>query len=218
MNMSVKEIGPISADQALGDDLLGSNASLRVTAFSALPGEAVNIQELEDGRFVTIEVVERIEPGTLSFAEAAAAIYEDARNAEARNQAKALAEEIQSKATNGDMDKLAQSYGQPKYISKPVRSTGVGDDADWLTPAVLDQAFKTAAGAIITAPIEVSKGFAVVQVKEVVAPDESELAAQKESLRSEVEKSKGAVRFARWMATVRDNHNIKIHRDVLERF
>jgi len=73
-------------------------------------------------------------------------------------------------------------------------------------------------GSTIASPIEVSKGFAIVQVKSIVAPDESEFDAQKASLSTEVENGKGAVRFARWMATVRDNHNIVINRKVLDRF
>jgi peptidyl-prolyl cis-trans isomerase D len=218
LDLAVTEIGPISADEALGNPLLGSDPALRVAAFSALPGEAVNIQELDDGRFVAIEVVERIEPGTLSFADAAARVYEDARNAEARIQAKAVAEEILAKTDSTALDQLAQSYGQPKYISKPVRSNGIGDEADWLTPAILEQAFKTAGGSVISSPIEVSKGFAVVQVDAIVKPAESEFEAQKEAMRLEVEKAKGAVRFARWMATVRDHHDIVIHRNILERF
>jgi len=218
LSISTKEIGPISADNTVGDPLLSSDPSLKATAFTALPGETVRIQELDDGRFVAIEVLERIEPDTLSFADAAAAVYADAKNAEAASQAKALAEEILAKSADKPLDALAQSYGQPIYISKPVRNTGIGDDADWLTPEMLKQAFKTAEGTSIASPIEVSKGFAVVQVKSVIAPDESEFEAQKQSMRSEVEKGKGAVRFARWMATVRDNHEIIIHRNTLERF
>ncbi|MDX8403348.1 MAG: SurA N-terminal domain-containing protein [Mariprofundaceae bacterium] len=218
LDLAVTEIGPLSADETLGNILLGSDPSLRVTVFSVLPGEAVTIQELDDGRFVAIEVMDRIEPATLSFADAAAAVYEDARNAEARVQAKSLAEEILSKAGSTTLDQLAQTYGQPKYISKQVRSNGIGDESGWLTPAVLDQAFKTAQGSTITSPIEVSKGFAIVQVKAIVTPAESEFEVQKEPMRLEVEKGKGAVRFARWMATVRNNHDIVIHRNILERF
>lgn len=218
LNISVKEIGPVSAAEALGNSLLGSDASLRTSAFSTLPGETVNIQELDDGRFVAIEVLERIEPDTLSFADAAGRVYEDARLAEAQKQAKALAEEILAKTGSEALDTLAQNYGQPKYISKPVRSSGIGDESDWITPAVLEQAFKTTEGSVIPSPIEVSKGFAVIQVKEIIAPAESEFEAQKEAMRIEVEKAKGAVRFARWMATVRDNHDITINRKVLERF
>ncbi len=211
------DIGPISAAEVAGNALLGSDKALSDSAFSSLPGESINIQELDDGRFVSIEVLERIEPDTLSFADAATQIYQDARNAKAQAQAKTLAKEILAKANSETLDQLAQSYGQPKYISKPVRNNGIGDEADWLVPDMLEQAFKTAKGSAISSLIEVSKGFAVVQVKDVMAPAESEFEAQKKAMRLEVEKSKGAVRFARWMATVRDNHDIIIHEDVLER-
>lgn len=218
VNLPVREIGPVSSDAALGDVLLASDPSLRTTAFSALPGEAIRIQELDDGRFVAIEVLERIEPDTLPFTEAAAQVYDDARREQAREQAKKLAQEIAGRAAGESMDKLAQEYGQPKYISKLVRNNGIGDESDWLTPAVLEAAFKVTKGSAISEPVEVSKGFAIVQVKEIAAPSDSEFEAQKESMRVEVEKAKGAVRFARWMATVRDNHEITINRKVLERF
>lgn len=218
LNLSVKAIGPVSADEALGDSLLASDPSLRVIAFSAMPGESVSIKELDDGRFVAIEVLERIEPATLPFAEAAAGVYEDARNDAARDKARSTAEEIAKRAGSESLDKLAQEFGQPKYISKPVRSNGIGDESDWITSEVLDQAFKALRGSLIASPVEVSKGIAVVQVADVMAPSEAEFEAQKESMRLEVEKSKGAVRFARWMATVRDNHEITVNRKVLDRF
>jgi peptidyl-prolyl cis-trans isomerase D len=217
MDLKAIDIGPISADEALGHQLLGSDAALRVKAFSALPGEIVEIQELDDGRFVALEISERIEPDTLSFAEAAVQVYEDARIAQAETEAAKMAEEIVAKAAGTPMETLAQQYGQPLYISKPVRGNGIGDESDWLTPALLAQAFKGAGKSVLSSPVEVPKGFAVVQIKDITSPPESEFEAQKEAIRLEVEKSKGAVRFARWMATVRDSHEIIIHRNVLER-
>jgi peptidyl-prolyl cis-trans isomerase D len=217
MDLKAVDIGPISADEALGDELLGSDAALRVKAFSAQPGEIVEIQELDDGRFVALEISERIEPDTLSFADAAARVYEDTRIAQAEIEAGKIAEEIIAKAAGTPLETLAQKFGQPLYISKPVRSNGVGDESDWLTPTLLEQAFKGAGKSVLSTPVEVSKGFAVVRVKDITSPSNDEFEAQKESMRLEVEKSKGAVRFARWMATVRDNHEIIVHRNILER-
>ncbi|MFC1626262.1 SurA N-terminal domain-containing protein [Pseudomonadota bacterium] len=218
MDLKAVDIGPISANEALGQQLLGSDAALRVKAFSALPGEIVEIQELDDGRFVALEVTERIEPDTLSFADAAVQVYEDARIAQTEKEAKKIAETIAAKVSETPLEKLAQQYGQPLYISKPVRNNGIGDESDWLTPALLEQSFKVANKSVLPAPVEVSKGFAVVQVKNITSPSDSEFEAQKESMRMEVEKSKGSVRFARWMATIRDNHEIIVHRNILERF
>ncbi|MCF7820929.1 MAG: SurA N-terminal domain-containing protein [Mariprofundaceae bacterium] len=218
MNLKAVEIGPISADEALGDELLGSDAALRVRAFSALPGEIVEIQELDDGRFVALEISERIEPDTLSFADAAVQVYEDARIAQAEEKAENIAAEIVARAAETPMETLAQQHGQPLYISKPVRSSGIGDEADWLTPTLLRQAFKGADKSVLPTPVKVSKGFAVVHVKEIISPSDDKFEAEKESMRVEVERAKGAVRFARWMATIRDNHDIIVHRNILERF
>ncbi len=217
MDLKAIDIGPVSEDEALGNELLGSDAALRVKAFSALPGDIVEIQELDDGRFVALEISERIEPDTLSFADAAARVYEDARIAQAEEEAMKIAKEIAVKAAGTPMETLAQKYGQPLYISKPVRSNGIGDESDWLTPTLLARAFKGASKSVLSNPVDVSKGFAVVRIKEIISPAESEFEAQKETMRQEVERSKGAVRFARWMATIRDNHEIIIHRNVLER-
>jgi len=218
MDLKAADIGPISANEALGHQLLGSDAALRVKAFSALPGEIVEIQELDDGRFVALEVTERVEPDTLSFADAAVQVYEDARIAQAESEARKIAEAITAKVAETPLEKLAQQYGQPLYISKPVRNNGIGDESDWLTPGLLEQSFKIGNKSVLPAPVEVSKGFAVVQVKNIIAPSDSEFETQKEPMRVEVEKSKGSVRFARWMATVRDNHDIIVHRNILERF
>lgn len=218
LDLKATEIGPISKDEMLGEQLLGSDSSLQERAFSALPGQVVEVQELDDGRFVALEVLDRIEPDTLSFADAAAQVYEDARNALAKTEALKMAEEITSKAAGTSLNSLAQKYGQPLYISKPVRNSGIGDESDWITPALLEQAFKGINKSILSTPVEVSKGFAVVQVKEITPPSESEFESQKESMRLEVEKAKGSVRFARWMATVRDSHDIIVHRNILDRF
>jgi peptidyl-prolyl cis-trans isomerase D len=217
MDLKAVDIGPISADETLGNELLGSDAALRVKTFSALPGEIVEIQELDDGRFVALEISARIEPDTLSFADAAARVYEDARIAQAETEAGNIAKEIIAEAAGTPLETLAQKYGQPLYIAKPVRSSGIGDEADWLTPTLLVQAFKGGNKSVLPTPVEVSKGFAVVQVKDIIPPSASDFEEQKESMRQEVEKSKGAVRFARWMATIRDNHEIIIHRNILER-
>jgi len=218
VGLKAVDIGPISANEVLGHQLLGSDAALRVKTFSALPGEIVEIQELDDGRFVALEVTERIEPDTLSFADAAVKVYEDARIAQTKKEARKIAETIAAKVAETPLEKLAQQYGQPLYISKPVRNSGTGDESDWLTPALLEQSFKASNKSVLPAPVEVSKGFAVVQVKDIIAPSDDEFETQKKSMRTEVEKSKGAVQFARWMATIRDNHEIIVHRNILERF
>lgn len=219
LNLPLREIAAISATEALGDALLGSDRTLRNQTFSSMPGDAVNIIALDDGRFVAVEVIERIEPTTLGYADVAAQVYEDARRAEAETLAAKLAQEILAAAAAGKpLDALAQQFGQPKYISKPLRSSGIGaDETPWLTSAMIDQAFRAGQGEWLKAPISISKGLAVVQVQQINAPSEAEFEAQKESLRREVSQAKGAVRFARWMASVRDRHEINIRRDILDR-
>ncbi|MDX8396122.1 MAG: SurA N-terminal domain-containing protein [Mariprofundaceae bacterium] len=216
VDLTVREIGPISSKETLGDPLLASDQSLRALAFTRMPGDSIEIMELDDGRFVGIEILERIEPDTQAFADVAAKVYADAHEAAAEKMAKDMAKDILTKANGQSLDTLAQSFGQPKYISKPVRSNGLGDEASWLTPDMIDNAFRTAKGNWLNQPIEVSQGLAVVQVESIIEPSNDDFADKKESLEQEVEKSKGAVRFARWMASVRDRHEIVIHQDILD--
>jgi len=58
----------------------------------------------------------------------------------------------------------------------------------------------------------------MVYVEDVFPAKDEDFAAQKDALRYEVMKSKGAVRFARWMATVRDRHNVVVYDKVLAKF
>jgi len=218
VNLKVSSIGPISANEAIGDELLGSNSQLRVLAFSAMPGEAINITELNDSRFVALEAVERAEPEPLTFKDAASQVYIDARAHEADVQAKQKATELLAAAAGKNPDDIAQDSGEAKYLSKEVSRNGAGDESDWLTINIIDAAFHTGKGAWSQEPVQTSRGYAMVYVQDVLPADEADFEEQKESLRYEVMKSKGAVRFARWMATIRDQHDIEIYDKVLSRF
>ncbi|OIO68352.1 MAG: peptidylprolyl isomerase [Zetaproteobacteria bacterium CG_4_9_14_3_um_filter_49_83] len=218
VNLKVSSIGPISANEAIGDELLGSNSQLRVLAFSAMPGEAINITELNDSRFVALEAVERAEPEPLTFKDAASQVYIDARAHEADVQAKQKATELLAAAAGKNPDDIAQDSGEAKYLSKEVSRNGAGDESDWLTINIIDAAFHTGKGAWSQEPVKTSRGYAMVYVQDVLPADEADFEEQKESLRYEVMKSKGAVRFARWMATIRDQHDIEIYDKVLSRF
>lgn len=218
VNLKVRHIGPISSDEALANDLLGSDAKLRALPFSTMPGDAVNVIELDDGRFVAIEVLDHIEPKLRPYSEVAADAHADARHAAAVAKADKLAADLLSGAGDITPDAMAQSAGQPKYLSKPVRSNGVGDDSTWLTPSVIDTAFRTNSGTWAGKPVNTSRGLALVYVEKVEAPAAAELTKQRAAIRKEVQKSKGAVRFARWMASVRDRHEIVLHKDVIARF
>lgn len=218
LNLTVHEIGPISQDEALANKLLSSDPALRAQTFAIQPGQAIEITELDNGHFAAIEVLERIEPDVLPYAKVAAAVHEDARHAEAIRLARDLAGKILAETAGKTLDALVQAYGQPKYISKPVRKSGIGDDASWLTSSVLDAAFRTAKGQWVSNILEVPQGLAIVRVQSVIAPSEEEYIRQRNELAGEVEKAKGAVRFARWMASVRNRHEITIDQTVLERF
>lgn len=218
INLKAMEIGPISASETLGNAFLASDSSLRRLAFSTMPGDAVNIHELDDGRFVALEVLDRIEPTTLPFAEVAASAYADAKQDQADQQARELAQTMLTEAGSKSADQLAQKYGQAKYVSKPVRRDGTGDSNDWLTGNILNEAFTLNQGGWLSAPQQVNKGYAVVQVQDVIAADDELYSKQHDQLREETLKKKGGIRFARWMASVRDRHEIVIHDKVLAHF
>jgi len=194
-----------------------TDAEIRNKAFATLPGQAVEIVEVGDGRFIAFEVVERQEPDVLPYQQVARKVKGDAKLKAANDKARELADEI--RASKGKtLDELAQQYGQAKYISKPVRSNGVGDQAAWLTRPLLDKAFMTASGGWLNQSMDVAQGYAAVRIVKTNAPSEDEYAKQKANIAKQVEQAKGAVRFSRWMASVREGYEIVTNDKELERY
>jgi len=208
--------GLVSRDEALAVPVL-SDPEIAAKAFSTLPGQAVEIVETNDGRYVAVEVTERVEPDVLPYAKVARRVLTDARLDAAAKQARVIADEIRH-TTGKSLDELAQQYGQAKYISKPVRSNGQGDNASWLNQALLQQAFSTKAGAWVDQSVHVPQGYAAVRVQKVIAASEAEYNKQKDKIAAEVRKAKGAARFARWMASVRDRYEITTNQKELDRY
>ncbi len=217
LNMKVQHIKPVSQSEAIAEPLL-SDPQIRSKAFSTLPGQAVDIEETGDGHFIALEVINRIEPDVLPFAQVAAQALDDAKKSALRDKARQIAEDIRQHAGTASLDLLVQKYGQAKYISKPVRKNGAGDNAGWLTPDILNRAFVSVAGDWLDASFDVPQGIAVVRVEKVIDAADDEFAKQKDSIREEARKAKGAVRFARWMASVRDQHEIITHPGALARY
>lgn len=206
----------VSMDDAEVTPLL-SDPEIRSKAFATLPGQAVEIVETEDGRFIAFEVIERQEPDVLPYEKVARKVRGDARLDAANNKARELADTIRANKDKS-LDELAQQYGQAKYISKPVRSNGVGDQATWLTKEVLNKAFMTASGAWLNQSMNVPQGYAAVRIEKTIAPSDDEFARQKASIAKQVRKTKGEVRFARWMASVREGYEIVINEKELDRY
>ncbi len=219
LNMKVREVGPVSMDEALADPLFAGSATFRAQTFATQPGAPVDVTELNNGRFAAVEVLKRIKPTTLPFASVTKEVYAAARQQAADDAARQQAAVLLKEAAHTPLLQLGQKHGQPIYLSKPVRSNGAGDrDATWLTSSVLKAAFATASGRMVKRVLEVPRGFAIVRVKRVIVADNKLLAKQTDTIRSQLLKARGAVRFVRWMASVRDRHDIKIHPDVLARF
>ena len=219
VNLSVRSLGVLSTERALAEPLLRNFQGLHKKAFSAMPGDAIEIIELEQGHYVALEVVKRFNPGDLAFEEVVARVYEDIRAAEAGKKAKSIAGDILTAAKAGkNIDALAQDFAQPKYISKMVRNSGEGDSAAWLSADVLAAAFRTPNQQWVNAPLVTEQGVAIVFVNDVKGASDDTFDVEKESVREEALKAKGAVRFARWMSSVRDRHEISINNRVLDRF
>jgi len=206
VSMNDAEVTPILTD-----------AEIRAKAFATLPGQAVDITETGDGRFIALEVVERQEPGVLPFNNVIRKVKGDAKLEAANNKARELADQIRA-SKDKTLDELAQQYGQAKYISKPVRNNGTGDQATWLSRAILDKAFMTDPGAWLNQSMNVPQGYAAVRVEKAIAASDDEFAKQKANIAKQVEQAKGAARFARWMASVREAYEIVINDKELERY
>jgi len=218
VNLPLRELGKLSSKNVLADPLLGTSPELQKKVFSMQPGDAVEIQEISNGEFVAIEVLNRFNPETLPYEEVVSQVYDDVKSDLAAKRARELANEILVAAQAGaNIDDLAQKYGQPKYVSKPVLSSGEGDDAPWVKD-VLQASFRSPESTWLDAPLPTSQGMAVVLIQEVQAADEAKFADEKDTVRDEAIKAKGAVRFARWMASVRERHDININQRVIDRF
>lgn len=217
LNLTVYKTDVIDASQALADTFLNSDQALLKKAFTAIPGDNIDIIELDDGRFVAIESLQRIEPSPLAFQDAATAVYADARSAAAADKALEIAKTLLADSNQLTPDAIAQKSGYAKFLSKPVRRSGLGDKADWLTPAIINAAFNTGEKQWASKPIVTSRGLALVYVTKTIAGDNKIFTEQKPAIALKASKAKGAVRFARWISTVRDRHEIVIHNDVLER-
>jgi len=218
VGLSVYETAEVDAKTALADTLLGSDQALLKHAFTSLPNETISILELADGRFVALETVQRTDPVVLSFQDAAASVYNDARIEEAQKKTESIAQNLVANASNKTPDGIAQDTGYGKFLSKPVRKNGIGDDATWITPSILQAAFQTPVGQWSNKPIETSRGLALIYVQALKKGDNATFDKQKDAIALEASKAKGAVRFARWMATVRDRHDIVVHEPVLAQF
>ena len=216
LNLKLANIGPISMEEAIAEPLL-EDPQLRAKVFAATPGQAVEIEESANGHFVAYEVTERIEPELIPFAKVAARAMEDARRDAAEKQAREIAEKIHLD-NPGSPDKLAQTLGQAKYLSKPVRRNGEGDTSTWLTDELLQQAFATQAESWVNRSLNVPQGIAVVRVEEIIPASEEEYANKRDEIRRTVQQAKGAVRFNRWMTSLRDRYDIQTNNKVLERF
>ncbi|MDX8414519.1 MAG: SurA N-terminal domain-containing protein [Mariprofundales bacterium] len=218
-NLPLEEIAPISREEAFGNKLLASSPELLKRAFTISKDDPIEVIELNDGRFVAMAVTKQIAPAVEPFEAVAAKVRNALIATRSEEKAKTLADKIlQAASSDSDIDKLAQKFGMPKFISKPVRSNGLGDQSDWLNGKVLAQGFKLSNGSWVQAPIATAKGYAVVRLASVKGADESKFDEQKKEIRKELIKSKGAVRFARWMASARNRHEINLYPKVLERF
>jgi peptidyl-prolyl cis-trans isomerase D len=218
VNLKVRKLGKLSTDNVMADALLGSSKELQTKAFTTMPGDAIEIIEVNSGQFVALEVMARIDPETMAYEEVVKRVYNDVRRDEAVKKAQSIASEILAAGIAGaDVDALAQKFAQPKYISKPVFSTGEGDDAVWLQ-AVLQASFRTPEENWVASVLPTGQGIAAVFVQDVEEADSATFEAEAEAVRQEAAKSKGAVRFARWMASVRDRHEVSVNDRVLERF
>ncbi len=216
MNLNVTSTAAVSMQEA---ETIASliDAEVRSKAFATLPGQPVEIVETDSGMFVAFEVLERIEPDVMPYEEVAKKAKAHAKVEAANKKARDIADQIRN-STGKTLDQLAQQYGQPKYISKAVRSNGVGDTASWLSRSLLNRAFNTDSGEWVAESINVPQGYAAVRVEKAVAPSDEEFNGKKDTIRKEVVKAKGEVRFTRWMTSVRDRYEIVTNEKELERF
>ena len=204
----------VAVDALARDPVLGA-AAVRKALAGLAPGDPPPLVETDDGRVVALELQKRIPARPMDFAAAKEAVRRDwlahKREELARARANALLAALQKGAAEA---KLAAQPGVarktfPALTRAQAASKGLPEEA-------VQAAFAAPAGAWLSKPYRVADGFLLLRVAAVERPSEEEWQAEKARAMARVAQEEGAVRVARWLASLRRRHEVVIHEDALK--
>ena len=202
-------------DALARDPVLGA-PEVRKALEGLAPGDPVPLVETDDGRVVAVEVKKRIAAQPMDFAAAKEQVRRDWIAAKREELARARAERLLARLREGAAAaRLAAKAGAQRRTIGPVARDEAASGG--LPAAAVEAAFTAARGAWLDAPYRVPGGFLLLRVAAVERPDEKEWRKAKARAMARVAQEKGAVRVARWMASLRKRHEVVIHEDALEK-
>ncbi|MDQ6961173.1 MAG: SurA N-terminal domain-containing protein [Mariprofundaceae bacterium] len=219
LDIALLDLGELSQQESMAQDLLRVDDEYRKQVFRSSVGDSIEVVEISSGRFVAVEVLERLDPQEQALADVKEQVTTFAKQEKVkvavREQATALLAKHQ-----GDLSSLAKaSDAQVLYTAKAVKLDGTGDEkSGWLKNDLLDQAFLLEEGQVAAQVFETEKGFALVQVDRILTASDDDFALMRDDLETELRKSGGQSRFERWMSSVRQHHDIQVNKSILLKF
>jgi hypothetical protein len=214
---------PIVAQNiAPGDPLpeIGVNKEFEQSIAGLQKGEVSQPVSLPQNR-IAMAVVTAVAPThPASFEEAQDRIRKTLEQQKADQLISKRADELLAKAnaSNGDLAKAAKSMGLEVKTPGPVDRSGAVEglgQASYISPA-----FTKPDGAVF-GPITLSDGRVIVKVISHIAPDMSQLEAQRSGVRDELKSKKARERNELFEAGLREQlikeGKVKIHQDVVNR-
>ncbi|MDX8377169.1 MAG: SurA N-terminal domain-containing protein [Mariprofundales bacterium] len=218
IDLASRLLPTVSKVEILNEAVFANNPNLLTQTFARESGDMIEIGELGDGSYIAIEIIARINPKAQDYDVVAAQVIDDAKKEMANKKASQMAKDVLVAAKAGaTLDDLAQQFGQPKYISKPVAADGSGGDSPWITMELLQASAQYEAEQWLNQSFESSQGLVVARVVSVTQDSEANFDDAVIELRKQVLKEETESRFSRWVASVRNRHEIVVHADQLER-
>jgi len=217
LGLPLLDLGELSQTESVAQSLFSIDEGYRKQIFRSSPGDSIEIVEISSGRFVAVEVLARVEPKNQSLDVVAEQVAKQLKKEKVKASSKTQAESLLAKGAK--LRELADDKVQILYTVKAVKRDGSGDEqANWLRRELLEKSFDLSEGQVATQVFETRKGFALVQVDHIISASEKEFALVRDDLEKELRKERGQARFARWMSSVRDRHDIQINESLLAKF
>jgi peptidyl-prolyl cis-trans isomerase D len=208
--LKVGESGFFQSDEPIAG--IGLAPSVSQQAFAMKIGEVSEPIRVQQG-FAFITVLAKQDPYVPKLDEVKAKVREEVLKQKAIEAARKKAAAIAPAMKSGDVEKVAKDAGlEAKTTDLIARGAPIADLG--ASPEVDAVAFSLPPGGV-SDPIVTANGAAIVKVVEKQDPKPTDLASQKDSLKSELLNERKQRFFGAYMAKARQRMDIKIYREVL---
>jgi peptidyl-prolyl cis-trans isomerase D len=208
--LTVHESGFFQQDEPIAGIGLAPNVAQQ--AFAMKIGEVSDSIRTPQG-YAFITVLAKQDSYLPKLDEVKAKVQEAVVKEKAIDAARQKASAVDAAMKSGNFDKAAKDAGlevkTTDFIARGAQITDVGQ-----SPAVEAAAFSLAKDAV-SDPIVTDSGAVIVKVLDKQAPSQTDLAAQKDSLRTELLNQRRNEFYAAYMNKARQRMDIRINRDVI---